>query len=83
MIPVSYEIIFFIYVLLWFVYLTILWARETWRTGIRDWSLSEGKLCLCNECRYAFLVKPRENTALCPKCNNMCIIKNARFKKYL
>ncbi|HBM15966.1 MAG TPA: hypothetical protein DD381_06450 [Lentisphaeria bacterium] len=81
MFQASYATVFFIYLLLWIVYLIILWVRESWRNDIRNWSLSEGKLCICNECRYAFLVNPRENTTICPKCGQFILIKNHKTKK--
>lgn len=83
MFHVSFATAFFIYLLIWIIYLTILWARETWRTDIRDWSLSQGKLCICDECRYAFLVKPRETTAICQRCGQLTIIKKNKTKTIL
>ncbi|HJO93281.1 MAG: hypothetical protein GY756_27985 [bacterium] len=83
MIPLSYGNGFFIYLLIWIVYLTILWIRESWRTNINDWSLSDGKLCVCEDCSYAFIVKPRELSAKCPRCDNLCYIKKIKIKKEL
>lgn len=79
MIPINYEYAFFIYILGWFIYLTILWARESWRTNINDWSLSEGKLCVCEDCGYIFLIKTGESSRKCPKCSSLCFLKKHRF----
>jgi len=83
MIPLNFEFGFFIYLLIWFVYLTVLWARESWRTTINDWSLSEGKLCICEDCHFAFLVKAGESMARCPRCNNLCHLKKVKHRRDL
>lgn len=80
MIPINYELGFFIFLSAWLLYLTILWARESWRTEINEWSLSEGKLCICEDCLFAFLVKPLEKTARCPKCNNLCYLRKTKHR---
>ena len=83
MIPLNYEFGFFVFLVVWFVYLTILWIRETWRTKINTWSLSEGKLCICEDCRFAFLIKPQESMARCPRCGNLCYLKKKIMHKEL
>lgn len=83
MIPIDFEVAFFIYLVLWLLYLGILWARESWRTNINDWSLSEGKLCVCEDCHFAFLIRPGENAARCPRCNNLCHLKKNKNKKVI
>ena len=83
MIPINYSLGFFIFFIAWFVYLTILWARESWRTSIKEWSLSGGKLHVCDECSHPFIVKPRESRVRCPKCNNLCHIKKGKHKKII
>lgn len=83
MFHVSFATGFFVYLFIWIIYLTILWIRETWRTDIREWSLSQGKLCICDDCKYAFLVKPRETTAICPKCGQLTIVKKSKTKRAL
>ena len=76
MIPITYEYAFSLYVAVWFVLLIILWTRELWRKKIYDWALSEGRLCVCDDCHFAFLVKPGITVSRCPKCEEMCIIRN-------
>ena len=81
MFPTDYQNGFFIYVAAWLVFLTILWYREQWRTKINAWSLSEGKLCVCGECHFAFLLKPRELAARCPRCNGLCYITKGKRRR--
>jgi hypothetical protein len=66
---------FFIYLFIWFAMLAFLWGRELWRDKIYDWALSEGKVCICEECHFAFLIKPNESISRCPRCDEMCTIR--------
>jgi len=75
MIAVDAQMAFFLYLLAWFVFLAILWGRELWRDKIYDWALSEGKICICDECHYAFLIKPGESVTRCPRCDEMCTVR--------
>jgi len=78
MIPATYEYGFFVYLTVWLVLLIVLWSRELWRSRINAWSLSEGRLCVCDDCHFAFLVKPRETVARCPRCNQMSYVRRKK-----
>ncbi len=78
MIPVTFQYAFFIYLLAWIIYLIILWGRESLRTNINEWSLSDGKLCVCDKCGFAFISNPRLASSECPKCKNICLIKKEK-----
>ena len=78
MIPISMHTGLVVYLMIWLITLTILWAREIWRNQKHDWSLVEDKLCVCDSCHLAFLVKPNINISRCPRCNEMCIIRTRR-----
>jgi len=75
MISLDFASGFALYLFVWFVILTFLWGRELWRDKIHDWALSEGRVCICDNCRFAFLIKPGESVARCSKCNEMCTIR--------
>ena len=75
MIELDFSTGFALYVIAWFILLAILWGRELWREKIYDWALSEGHVCICDNCRFAFLIKPGESVARCSKCNEMCTIR--------
>ena len=79
MISVDIATAFVIYLFLWFAALSFLWARELWRQKIYNWALSEGRVCICEHCRFAFLIKPGESVARCTKCNEVCTIRK-RFR---
>ena len=66
---------FVVYIASWFVVLAVLWAREIWRERISDWALSEGSVCVCDHCHFAFLIKPGESAARCLRCREMCSIR--------
>ena len=75
MIELDYDSCFVLYLFAWFVTLGILWSRELWRQKVHDWALSEGCVCICDNCRFAFLLKPGETAARCSKCNEMCTVR--------
>ncbi len=78
MIDLEIKWAFIIYLFIWFFGLAFLWGREFWRSKIYDWALSEGSLCICDRCHYAFLVKPRESASRCPKCDEVCTVKKRK-----
>lgn len=78
MIAINYASGFTVYLCAWMLFLAILWTRELWRRNVYDWSVSEGSLCICEHCRYAFLVKSGETFSRCPKCNGMCRVRRKR-----
>ncbi|OGV55128.1 MAG: hypothetical protein A2X49_15520 [Lentisphaerae bacterium GWF2_52_8] len=78
MIPLDMHYGFVIYLFIWFVLISFLWGRELWKQVVYDWSLSKDRLGSCGRCHYAFLVGPGENITRCPRCNEVCIIKNQR-----
>ncbi len=79
MITVDFSDALFVYLFIWILTIGILWARELWRLKAYDWSLSsKDKLCFCDHCHYAFLVKNNENITRCPRCNEMCILRKRR-----
>ncbi len=75
MIPIEPQYGFVIYVLAWFIVLTILWAREIWRVKTYDWELSKDRLAVCDDCHYTFLIKDQKNICRCPKCNSVCFFR--------
>lgn len=78
MIPLPAEYGFVIYLGAWIVTIAVLWAREYWRGGRNNWDLAKDKLCFCQKCHFAFLVKPGENISRCPRCNEICILRRKR-----
>lgn len=78
MIPLDFKGAFFIYLIAWLAILMALWIRELWRRKIRAWALSEGRLCICEDCLYAFLVKPGESVARCPRCQELCRVRKMK-----
>jgi len=78
MIPLAMEYFFTVYVLAWFFTIGVLWAREHWRSRRNSWDISKDKLCFCDNCHFAFLVKPDENISRCPRCNGICILRKRR-----
>ena len=70
--------LFFLYLMTWMLFLVVLWARELWRLKAYSWALSEGSLCICEKCHYAFMVKPGENVARCGRCNEICVIRKKK-----
>lgn len=78
MIPISCTGGFLIYLFIWIIVVFILWCRELWRRKVYDWALSEGSLCICDDCHYAFLVKPNETVSRCPRCNEICSVKRKK-----
>ena len=78
MIPLSLQGAFLFYLIACLVALLILWGRELWRRKTYDWALSEGRLCICEDCLYAFLVKPGESVARCPRCQELCRVRQSR-----
>ena len=81
MIPTDYASAFMVYLTAWLIFLAIMWARELWRTNINAWSLSEGRLCICEDCHYAFLLKPRESAARCPRCHELCYVTKGKRRR--
>lgn len=80
MIPMEFQYGFYLYIAIWLLTIIILWAREMWREKAYDWELSQDRLCVCDGCHYAFLIKHNENITRCPRCNEMCILrKRQRF----
>jgi hypothetical protein len=75
MISLDFSTGFVLYLFAWFAVLAFLWGRELWRDKIYDWALSEGRVCICDNCRFAFLIKPGESVARCAKCDEMCTIR--------
>jgi len=75
MIPLDYEQAFVLYVAVWLFFLLILWGREIWRAKVYDWALSEGRLCICEDCHFAFLVKPGVSVSRCPRCDEVCLVR--------
>jgi len=80
MIPISFQQLFVSYLLVWLAGLMVLWLRELWRRKAHDWALSEGRLCICEDCLFAFLVKPGETVARCPRCQELCRVRQPRFR---
>ena len=78
MIPMNCTGGFMIYLFLWFILLTVLWIRELWRRKVYDWALSEGSLCICEDCHFAFLIKPNETVSRCPRCSEICMVKRKK-----
>jgi hypothetical protein len=78
MITVQREDFFIIYILAAFLIIFILWIRELLRVKTYEWALSEGSVCLCDKCRFAFLVKPGESLSNCPRCDELCVVKKYR-----
>lgn len=79
MITIDYVTAFIIYLFAWLLTLAILWAREIWRLKNYDWTLSsKERLCHCDNCHFAFLIKHGENITRCPRCNEMCIMRKRR-----
>jgi len=75
MIALDFASGFVVYIFVWFAVLAFLWGRELWRDKVYDWALSEGRVCICDNCRFAFLIKPGESVARCAKCDEMCTIR--------
>ena len=75
MIVISIGTAFFLYVLFWFIVLLICWGRELWRDKVYNWALSEGNVCNCDRCHFAFIIRPGESAERCPKCNEVCKIR--------
>lgn len=70
--------LFNLYLLGWIILLCVLWARELWRLKTYAWALSEGSLCICEKCHYAFMVKPGESVARCGRCEEICVIRKKK-----
>lgn len=81
MIHLDYEYGFVVYLFTWFVFLVIVWIRELWRAKAHEWTLSEGRLCICDDCHFAFLIKPGETAARCPRCDEICVIRKKKRKR--
>jgi hypothetical protein len=75
MISLSVGGFFVVYIGAWLAVLGFLWARELWRERLSDWALSEGSVCVCDNCHFAFLIKPGESAARCLRCGEMCSIR--------
>jgi hypothetical protein len=78
MIKISQENIFVFYIFASIFAMGILWIRELMRKKNYEWATSEGAVCICDKCHFAFLVKPGESLAECPRCEDICVIKKRR-----
>lgn len=76
MIPIGIPGAFVIYLLVWFLTLTILWGRELMRASTYDWAPTKDHFCICESCHLVFSVKPDVNITRCPRCNEMCILRS-------
>ncbi len=74
-IEASVQTCFTVYLFAWMIFLVALWLRELWRSNVYDWALSEGNLCICGKCHFAFLAKPGEKITRCPKCNEVSRVR--------
>jgi hypothetical protein len=75
MIAITYEQGLLVYFLLWLSVLIVLWGREIWRIQKHDWSQHVDRLCVCDGCHLAFMIKSDVNITRCPRCNQMCILR--------
>jgi hypothetical protein len=75
-VKVNAETGFAIYVTTLLLALVVLAAVAVWRERIREWQPSAEQLCRCPDCRYAFLIRRRESSAACPRCQRLCTTRD-------
>jgi hypothetical protein len=78
MMALTYEEGLLVYFLVWLCVLAFLWGREIWRIQKYDWSQHADRLCVCEGCQLAFMIRPDVNITRCPRCNQMCILRSPR-----
>lgn len=77
MISIELQTFFELYVLFAMTGLAFLAIQERVRHSLRNWEISEDRLCRCPECHLSFVVSRRETTARCPRCEKICPMNRA------
>jgi hypothetical protein len=63
---------FVLYLFLALAGLCVVAGYEAWRTDLRHWTLTRGKLWRCTDCSFTFVVRRAETVARCPRCHRAC-----------